>query len=86
VEEAGPSEPNPAPPVLPPEVRNEVFDKINTRLLFAAGKKTGWQPPIGKIETLITLKGQVISRMAELDPHPFWVEEQSRNRLIAESI
>ena len=44
-EGAGPSE----APFLPPEIRDEVFDKINTRLLFAAGKKTGWQPPIGKI-------------------------------------
>ena len=39
-----------------------------------------------KIRTLIALKGQVISRMAELDPHPFWVEEQSRNTLISTSI
>lgn len=62
----------------------EVFEKINTRLLFAADKKTGWQPPIEKINTLITLKSQVISRMAELDPDPFWLE--SRNRLLADSI
>lgn len=71
---------------LSPEDRAHIVDKINTRLLFAAGKKKGWQPPIEKIDTLIKLKSQVIDRMGELDPHPFWVEEQSRKRLLSNSI
>ena len=81
--EGSSSAPNPA---LPEVGRGFIFEQINSRLLLAAGKKSGWQPPIDKIQTLISLKEQVIFRMAELDPHPFWMGEQNRNRLIADSI
>lgn len=60
------------------------FEAINARLLLTAEMKTGWQPPVQKIESLISLKERVISRMAELDSHPFWVEK--RNQLIADTI
>lgn len=36
------------------------------------------------VQALVQLKGDIISRMAELDPHPFWIER--RDRIIAESI
>lgn len=62
------------------------FEAINQRLLLAAERKTGWQPPVQQIMTLIALKEGVLTRMAELDPHPFWMEEQSRNRLLREGI
>ena len=71
---------------LSPEDRAHIVHRINMRLLLAAEKKTGWQPPMEKIDTLIKLKSQVIDRMGELDPHPFWVEEQSRKNLLADSI
>jgi len=73
-------------PSLPEVGRGFILDQINARLLLAAGNKSGWQPPMEKIDTLISLKEQVILRMAELDPHPFWMGEQNRNRLIADSI
>ena len=77
----------PAPnPALPEVDRGFIFSKINARLLLAAGKKSGWQPPIEKIQTGISLKEQVLCRMAELDPHPFWMGEQNRVRLISDSI
>ncbi|CAI8600304.1 unnamed protein product [Vicia faba] len=65
------------PGQVPEGPLGEVFEKINTRLLFAASKKRGWQPPIDEIITLINLKSKVISRMAELDPDPFWVENRT---------
>lgn len=48
------------PGQVPEGPLGEVFEKINTRLLFAASKKRGWQPPIDDILTLINLKSQVI--------------------------
>ncbi|KAM1469128.1 hypothetical protein FF1_039845 [Malus domestica] len=60
------------------------FEAINQRLLLVAERKTGWQPPVQQIMSLIALKEGVLTRMAELDPHPFWMEEQSRNRLLRE--
>lgn len=72
------------PGQVPEGPLGEVFEKINTRLIFAASKKRGWQPPIDEILTLINLKSQVISRMAELDPDPFWVE--NRTSLLEDSI
>lgn len=35
------------------------------------------QPPIDEIITLVNLNSKVISQMAELDPDPFWVENQT---------
>lgn len=79
-------------PVLAPhegELYNFFFyqsqvETINSRLLLYAERKAEWQRPLDKIRTLINLKGQVFSKMAQLDPHPLWVLE--RNRLIADSI
>lgn len=63
-----------------------MIEVINARLLLAAGKKGGWHIPLEKIHELIILKQQVIDRMAELDPHPFWMGEERRNYLISNSI
>jgi len=47
------------PGQVPEGPLGEVFEKINTRLLFAASKKRGWQPPIDEIITLINLTSKV---------------------------
>lgn len=76
--------PGPSDAPFPPQ--DNFFSKINNRLLFAAGKKVGWETPAEKIGELIALKSQIIDRMGELDPHPFWQGEENRTRLIGDSI
>lgn len=57
-------------------------EKIRRR--FTIYEDPGRDVPVEDIEALISLKREIIGRMSQLDPHPFWVDQQ--NRIIGESI
>ncbi|KAL5739338.1 hypothetical protein ACOSQ2_028518 [Xanthoceras sorbifolium] len=72
----------------PPGVRVEVGDdlspierRVKERLAFY---EPGKEIPLDDVEALVRLKRDVVGRMAQLDPHPFWVEQ--RDRILSESI
>lgn len=60
---------------------NPLVDQIKKRFYIYSPDKDVYTEDV---ETLISLKREIIARMAELDPHPFWLEQE--NRIIGESI
>lgn len=59
-----------------------LVEKIRGR--FAIYEDPWRDVPVEDIEALISLKREIIGRMSQLDPHPFWVNQQ--NQIIGESI
>ena len=55
--------------------------RVKERLAFY---EPGKEIPLDDVEALVRLKRDVVGRMAQLDPHPFWVEQ--RDRILSESI
>lgn len=55
--------------------------RVKERLAFY---EPGKEIPLDDVEALVQLKREVVGRMAQLDPHPFWIEQ--RDRIISESI
>jgi len=70
----------------PPEVEvadglSPVERRIRTRFsIYEPGRYV----PIEDLRAIVHLKGEIIARMSQLDPDPFWMEH--RDRIISESI
>ena len=73
----------------PPGAGVEVWDddlspierRVKERLAFY---EPGKDIPLDDVEALVRLKRDVVGRMAQRDPHPFWVEQ--RDRILSEAI
>lgn len=74
-----PSTPTPPPAVVPLAV--EAFDIIKNRLMVYDSAKA---IDGDYIDALISVKTDIIQRMAQLDPHPFWQEQ--KDYLVANEI
>jgi len=78
----GPPEPEAGVELVGEDDLSPVERKVKDRLTLYASPEE--EISNDDVEALVLLKGDVLERMAQLDPHPFWVE--NRELLISEYI